>query len=179
MFETIAAGLGSILGGGLTGLIGAGLTSWTELKKQDSLFRHDEKMAELDQAMTKLEIQGRLKVAETESQALQEIAASDVLQKSFDADRAQYATGRTAANSKWFVWVDVIRGLVRPTLTIYMMLVVTLIYLQIMYLVGGIEGMTTNQATGMLAGIIDSLLYITTTIVLWWFGSRTKGGVKT
>ena len=87
MFEVITAGIGSILGGGITGLIGAGLTSWTEIKKQDSLFRHDEKMAELDQAMTKLEIQGRLKIAETESQALQEIAASDVLQKSFDADR--------------------------------------------------------------------------------------------
>ncbi|MBT5228755.1 MAG: hypothetical protein HOM11_00625, partial [Methylococcales bacterium] len=77
MFEVITAGIGSILGGGLTGLIGAGLTAYTEIKKQDSLFRHDEKMAELDQAMTKLEIQGQLKVAETESHALQEMAASD------------------------------------------------------------------------------------------------------
>jgi hypothetical protein len=176
MFEVITSGIGSILGGGITGLVGAGLTAYTEIKKQESLFKHDENMAELDQAMTKLEIQGRLKIAETESQALQEIATSDVLQKSFEADRAQYATGRTAANSKWFIWVDVIRGLVRPTLTIYMMLVITLIYLQVINLVGGIEGMSANQATGMLAGIIDSLLYITTTIVLWWFGSRTKGG---
>ena len=178
MFESVVSGLGSIIGGGITGLVGAGLTAWTEYKKQESLFTHEEKMAELDQAMTKLEIQGRLRIAETESNALQEVAASKALQVSYDADRAQYATGRTAGNSKWFVWVDVIRGLVRPTLTLYMMLVVTLIYWHIMALVGGIEGLDSTQAYGMLGGIIDSLLYITTTIVLWWFGSRTKGVMK-
>ena len=178
MFESVVSGLSSIIGGGITGLVGAGLTAWTEYKKQESLFTHEEKMAELDQAMTKLELQGRLRIAETESQAHQEVAASKALQTSYMADKAQYAVGRKASNSQWFVWVDVVRGLVRPTLTLYMMVVVTLIYWQIMDLVGGIEGLDSTAAYSMLGGVIDSLLYITTTIVLWWFGSRTKG-VKT
>jgi hypothetical protein len=104
------------------------------------------------------------------------VAASKAFAKSFTADVAQYATGRKAANSAWFIAVDVIRGLVRPTLTVYVMIVVTLIYWQLMQLVGGLKAIPTHDALLMLKGVIDGLMYTATTIVLWWFGTRTKSG---
>lgn len=164
MLDGIVGTIGSIVGGGVTGLIGTGITALTEYKGKQNEFQHQQRVMELG-------IANKQKVAGIQ-------ADSETFTESLRADKAQYATGAEAANSTSFVLVDLFRGLVRPTLTVYVMVVVTLIYMNLMALVGGLQAIPMTEALAMLKGVIDSLLYITTTIVLWWFGSRNKTGKK-
>ncbi len=132
MLDGLLAAVGTIASGGITGLAGAGITAFTEYKNKQAAFMHQERMAELDQQTLKLELENKTQIAATEADAVKDVAASKAFAKSYQADIAQYATGRKAANSLWFIAVDVVRGLVRPTLTLYVMIVVTLIYWQLM-----------------------------------------------
>ena len=176
MIDGLLAAMGTIASGGLTGLLGASITAFTKFKSKQAAYQHTERMAELSQQTLKLELENTANIARTQADADKDVAASKVFAKSFSADVAKYATGDQVSNSPWFIVVDVIRGLVRPTLTIYVMIVVTLIYWQLMQLVGGLTAIPTHDAVVMLKGVIDGLMYTATTIVLWWFGTRTKTG---
>ncbi len=68
--------------------------------------------------------------------------------------------------------VDVIRGLVRPIMTVYVMVVVTFIYLELQRLVGGMSSIPVIEAMSIYSTTINSILYVATTVVLWWFGIR-------
>lgn len=175
MLDGIFSAVSAIAGGGITGLIGAGITSFTEYKTKMASFAHEQKMTDLNMQMSKLDAESRFQIAQSETDAAKDVAATEAFVKSHTADVARYATGDSAANSTSFIVVDVIRGLVRPTLTIYVMVVVTLIYWQLMQLVGGLTAIPTHDALTMVKGVIDGLMYIATTVVLWWFGTRTKG----
>lgn len=175
MFEGILSTVGAIASGGLTGLIGTTITAFSEYKTKLSAHAHEEKMTELNMQMAKLEAETKLSIAQTESDATKDVAETQAFANSHTADIARYALGDRASNSLGFIAVDVIRGLVRPTLTIYVMAIVTLIYWQLMQLVGGLTAIPTHDALAMVKTVIDGLLYIATTIVLWWFGTRSKG----
>ena len=175
MLDGVISAVSAIAGGGITGLLGAGITSFTEYKTKMASFAHEQKMTDLNMQMAQLDAESRFKIAQSEADAAKDVAATEAFTKSHTADIARYATGDRAANSTGFIVVDVIRGLVRPTLTIYVMVVVTLIYYQLMQLVGGLTAIPTHDALVMVKSVIDALLYITTTIVLWWFGTRAKG----
>ena len=175
MFDGLLSAVGAIAGGGITGLIGTGITAFTEYKTKMASFHHKERVMELDMQMSKLEAEAKFRIAETEADAAKDVADTKAFSSSHAADVARYATGSTAANSVWFIAVDVIRGLVRPTLTVYVMIIVTLIYWQLMQLVGGLGSIPTHDAMAMFKGVIDGVMCIATTVVLWWFGTRVKG----
>ena len=175
MLDGILSAVGAIAGGGVTGLVGAGITSFTEYKTKMASFAHEQKMTDLNIQMAQLDAESKFKMAESEAETAKEVAATTAFSKSHTADIARYATGDRAANSIGFIVVDVIRGLVRPTLTIYVMIIVSMIYWQLMELVGGLTAIPTHDALAMVKGVIDGLMYLATTIVLWWFGTRTKG----
>lgn len=166
MLSLFGNALMSIVSGGATGLIGSIVSGWTELKKQQELNRHAEAMADKDYQMTKLEVEGRVQIADTEADAA-------ILTTSYSHDSAAYATD--AKDSKWFVFVDVIRGLTRPGLTLYMTGLVTAMWLELNLIIGGMSAaLDAEMMTQIYLQIINAVLYITTTIALWWFGTRNK-----
>jgi len=74
------------------------------------------------------------------------------------------------------VVLDVFRGIIRPGLTLYLAVLTTIIYLQARSLMGA--GMAPEQAAGLVSKIIDTVLYLCTTTVLFWFGSRAHDKKK-
>jgi len=67
-------------------------------------------------------------------------------------------------DSKWLVFVDVVRGLTRPGLTFLFVGLVGVIY----FTLGGSD----MEILDIRPRIIDTVLYLATACVLWWFGAR-------
>jgi hypothetical protein len=103
-----------------------------------------------------------------------EVASQEAFAASFKMD-TRYSEG--AAYTKGQAWglvaLDVVRGLVRPGLTVYLCVLTTMIYLQARELIGK-EDLNPDQALALEGQIVNTILYLTTTCVLWWFGTRNK-----
>tara|TARA_R100001377_G_C3168219_1_gene102068 strand:- start:518 stop:976 length:459 start_codon:yes stop_codon:yes gene_type:complete len=148
--------ISSVLTGGATGLIGSLLTKGIGIFEAGQ--KRKDKALEYEQELKLLDRQAVLKTAETENElaiANAETAAS-LREASYSHDNS---VGRP---HRWVV--DVLR-LVRPVLTAFLLV-----------LVGGIY-FTTNDFA-MKAGVIDSVLFMTSSAVTWWFGDRSLQGKK-
>jgi hypothetical protein len=148
--------ISSVLTGGATGLIGSLLTKGIGIFEAGQ--RRKDKALEYEQELKLLDRQAALKTAETENElaiANAETAAS-LREASYSHDSSMGKPHR------WVV--DVLR-LVRPVLTGFLLI-----------LVGGIYFTTDDFA--MKAGVIDSVLFMTSSAVTWWFGDRSLQGKK-
>lgn len=179
MFESA---LISIVSGGATGLLGAVFGHVTDYykaklsaKQEEARLAHQLEQRKLDLQQTRMEIDGRLKVSQTEAETAQQLAAWKSLSDSYSNDAARYATGDQARGNGWFIVVDVIRGLTRPGVTWYMAALVTYMFVRFVQLAGGIEqAVSREQMLAIVSQIVDTVLYMATTCTLWWFGARGK-----
>jgi hypothetical protein len=148
--------IGSVLTGGATGLVGS------LLSKGIGLFEAHQKRKdrELDFAheLKLLDKQAELRTAETENElaiANAETAAS--------LREASYAHDSSMGRPHRWV-VDLLR-LVRPTLTVFLLALVAGIYF-------------STEDFAMKAGVIESVLFMASSAVTWWFGDRSLKGRK-
>lgn len=173
--------LGSLFGGGLTGLIGSGISKFVEYKKQKLADAHEIKMAEQERETMRLEHEGVLKLAITEGDIKRDIEDSKIFAASHDSDRATYLTGKVEGN--WFTTlaftaIDTLRGSVRPLITFYIAVVQTWMAMKLYEVAREAGGIQPDQAFELLNHMLASFLYIGTTVILWWFGTRNKEPVK-
>jgi len=173
MFDFLGDAIGAIASGGITGLLGAGINIFGEIKKQKLVFSHEEQMESLRQDSMRL--QQDLNKAEAE--AAMNVSEMKAFTESQKNDKAAYTDpSKMGAVGRFFMgFVDFMRGMIRPSMTIYMTVLTTLMYMEVMDLIGGLDGVLTKEVALQLANqIILVILYITTTVVLWWFGTRQK-----
>jgi len=174
----------SVVSGGATGLLGAGmqlLFGWLgkreDRKNLEMRNAHEIALRKADAEIMAQEWAARTKVAETEADAAKDVEASRAFAASFKMEPVRYSDGVKPAG--WqrgaLVLVDVVRGLIRPGLTIYLCAVTTLIYFQARGLLAQ-ENLDAAQALALMDRIIQTVLYLTTTCVLWWFGTRMERG---
>ena len=148
--------ISSVLTGGATGLIGSLLSKGIGIFEAGQ--KRKDKALEYEQELKLLDKQAALRTAETENElaiANAETAAS-LREASYSHDNSMGKPHR------WVV--DVLR-LVRTVLTGFLLI-----------LVGGIYFTTDDFA--MKAGVIDSVLFMTSSAVTWWFGDRSLQGKK-
>ncbi len=175
----------SALSGGILGLFGglfSRLFDWLTVRekiKQDKL-RYDHEIAVLQ-----IETQRDVVVAREEANARREVAESEALGKSFEADRATYLVPEIAKDlPSWargivaavMAFVDFVRGMTRPGLTLYLCVLTTMIYMQVQTAIikAGGEPITKEMSYGLIKLIIETVLFLTTTAVCWWFAARAK-----
>ena len=148
--------ISSVLTGGATGLIGSLLSKGIGIFEAGQ--KRKDKALEYEQELKLLDRQAALKTAETENElaiANAETAAS-LREASYSHDNSM---------GKPHSWVVDVLRLVRPVLTGFLLI-----------LVGGIYFTTDDFA--MKAGVIDSVLFMTSSAVTWWFGDRSLQGKK-
>lgn len=168
----------NILSGGATGLLGTIATAWVSLKKAKENNRHAESMAELQHKQALAEAEADLKTAQTEGEIQQSLAntkaAAEGLAKSYEHDQRRYATGKLGWFARgWMVAVDVARGFMRPGLTLYLVILTSLMYWQMLDILGGFEqSVGAGEIMSLVQHITVTVLYLTTTCVAWWFGGR-------
>jgi hypothetical protein len=158
--------LTSILAGGATGLLGTGISrvfSFFENKQkyrqQLELLRINREAAkeESEYRLKEAELSGKLKLSqiEEEGRAASEAGANLALGNSY----LEAATRWSEGNSPWMVFVDVLRGVTRPGLTILLCLTAFVMW-------------TRTEDKDLENQIVMTFLYLNTSAVLWWFGSR-------
>ena len=140
--------LSTVLAGGVTGFVGSFLGSivgifkdWRKEKAEAAAFERELQL---------LDRQASIRLIETESEAriASESAWTDIRKSSYNHDTMVGITSR---------WVNDVLRLVRPTLTLVLIILVGFIYF--------------NEVANRDV-ITHSVLYMMSSAVLWWFGDR-------
>lgn len=176
MFDFLGDAFGAILGGGATGLLGTVVQSIMELKKVMEMNRHEEKLEEMAQESIRLEAEYRLKQTETEAEAAERMAEVKLTSDSYQHDRASYVqAGAPAWVNGLLGVVDFLRGIIRPGATIYLLILMTIVYFDMLGMVNGLDGaIAAEQAAQTVHDVVMMVLYLSSAVTLWWFGARQK-----
>jgi len=153
----------SLITGGATGLLGtaiSGVMKYFTNKQEQS---HELKVMDMELKHMDREAEIALKIEEKKQEGKEAQAAWAGLEASYREAGQRWSTG----NSGWIVFVDVIRGLMRPVLTLCLVILMGVIYFML--------GPDTPHMQGQ---IVNTILYLATSAVLWWFGSRMSDTKK-
>ncbi len=157
MLDWLLSAGAAALSGGATGIIG------TVISKAFGFFEDKQSHQH------KVELK-RLELEELKAMAQAEQASAETRQE-WQALRASYkeaATRLSSGQSKALVYVDVVRGLTRPVLTLLFLVLTGAIFFTLVPPV-----LETESMLAIGDRIIDTVLYLTGLTVSWWFGTRT------
>ncbi len=180
----MASAISSILSGGATGLLGVAFQRFfdflkvkqeIEMKRLDQA--HEIALRRADAEIMAQEWAARTQVATIEAGSREAVAAENSFAASFAMEPKQYSARVKPGPVAGFLLVllDFLRGIVRPGLTVYLCVITTLIYLEARAILAAIDwALDTAQAVSIHERIVATILYLTTTCVLWWFGTRNK-----
>lgn len=176
------SGLLAIVSGGATGLLGVVFQRifdhWKlkqELDQMRERHAHDQAMKRIDIELMKEEWAQRVKVAQVEGETAREVSDAQAFAASFALEPKMYSQNVKPGKIGGFLLVlaDVVRGIVRPGLTIYLAWIATAIYWDSQRILAS-ELLDEKAVHGLHQQIVFTLLYLFTTCVLWWFGTRNK-----
>lgn len=164
--------IGVASSGGLGAIIGAVSGYFTrrqQAKLEESRFEHDQAMRKLDLQEAKLEQEHalavadkQLELAETEAEIQAQVADSQLLESSI------LAASKSSGNSK----VDALKGLMRPLITVFMLIVSTWLLAALWKKLGGLEAFSTEELVSLFEYMVKQIVFLTVTAVTWWFASR-------
>jgi hypothetical protein len=185
--------------GGLTGLIGNVVSGWFKLKNtqiehdtQKLNNEHKLKMLEAETKAMILEAKANIRITQAQVEGAIDIKDADAFITS------QKEGNKPLFNNKWidalmkptgwwriltlpiasliailFGFTDFLRGIIRPSLTIYLCGVttwVTWMAWKIMNINGAV--LTSAQAVAIFNDVTSIVTYLTVSCVTWWFGDR-------
>ena len=154
----------SILTGGATGLLGTALSAGIGYFERRQRYQQEMELRRLDLEITRAESESAERIAAIEAESNDNAAAMKALEASHRSATVRWSRG----DSAWFVFVDVVRGLIRPVLTLGFLGLAAAIYFRL----------PVDPSVDVGARLIDTVLYLATTTTLWWFGTRPKSGAK-
>jgi hypothetical protein len=152
-----------LLTGGATGLIGTALSGVMKYFTNKQEQSHELQVMEMELKHMDKEAEVALKIEEKKQEGKEAEAAWRGLEASYREAGQRWSTG----DSGWIVFVDVVRGLMRPLLTLALVVLMGTIYFTL-----GVDKPT------MQSQIVSTILYLATAAVLWWFGSRMADSKK-
>ena len=158
MIESLVA----ILSGGATGLLGTALTAGISFFQERQKHRHEVELRRLDAEVARIEGASAAATARIAAASAQETSAWNALTESY----RQAATRWSKGDGMALVAVDVVRGLMRPVLTCAFVGLTAWIYWT--------AAADALEGAAMRGRVIDTVLYLTTTCVCWWFGTRPQ-----
>jgi hypothetical protein len=160
VMETVLDGLLNVATGGVLGFFGSVLKVGAAWLAEEQKRKTMELQFAQEKALQELQMAAR--AAETEQELLiaNQNTARELRLASYEHD-----TGDGLTTYKWVV---AILRLVRPTLTLGFLGLTVYIFTVIVQ--GGLDGVVDGQA--VIANIVNSVLFITSSCTLWWFGDR-------
>ncbi|MBU1001922.1 MAG: hypothetical protein KKE73_05320 [Proteobacteria bacterium] len=169
----------SIISGGATGLLGSLFKGVGDYFKRRQEMSHECEMRRLDMELMDKEWEYRDRAAAREGEVRMQESADDLQAASYEHDQATYSRGfkvKLAVNRTLLVLVDVVRGLTRPGLTIFMLWLIwdTRCEVQAALEAAGIERIDIAMAMDLQKRIVCTILYLATLCVAWWFGDRGR-----
>lgn len=170
--------LGSVVSGGVTGVIGSAITGVMSYKDKQLQYKHELDMELAARETMRLEYEQKAKVAVIEGDAAVEKAEVEAFAESIRADKATYSAGIAfdKVRGGWIyamlmVIVDFLRGIIRPATTILFIVMTFVMYFSLNRRVS-IAGSDPKAVMELFGQVVTVVLYLATTTVCWWFGAR-------
>ncbi len=159
-----SSGLGAVIGA-----VGSWATKRENRKMKEIDNAHEERMAEIETQQMEMEHNHALSLADKQIEQAQvegeiekDIAETNAFTESLKSQKI-------LTNIKF---VDAIRFLMRPLITVYLLAMMSYLAYNIHMLVNGLDALPISQIAALYTQIISQLMFLTTTAVTWWFGSR-------
>ena len=169
MLEIISGLLSSSGLGAIVGIAGSWLTKREERKSAQLKYDHDRHMANIRVKEFELEASHELAIADKQIQRSETEGNIAIDLKETDAFTESL---KSMSKSTGIKFVDGIRGMMRPLITIYVLILSTIISMEIGTLIGGLDTIPQGKLISMYRYIIEQLIFLTTVAVTWWFGTR-------
>lgn len=179
--ELLGSIFGSIFSGGATGLIGVAIQRWADYKNKqlDIQIERERRETEIakrkaDAEIMQAEYAGKFKVAQEEGATARDVAETNAFAATMLKEPERYSVGVFTVGQQWvLVLLDALRGSVRPLLTIYLCALTTYVWVQVRAELENQE-ISGDAALEVWRLVVGNILYLTTTVCLWWFGTRNR-----
>lgn len=194
MLETLWGVFAAATGGGFMGLLGGLLRQGLDLlNKRAEIQRelevikansaHELAMRDKDIDLMKAEAEANFRLAEEQGNTALGVAQVNAIAASMASDKATFATGERAKDSPWFIAVDVVRGLIRPGITILFDLAMLAIWIVLIALLrdtlatlfAAKDPAVTKPLMDLLLEVTKSIIFLATTATGYWFIARPHG----
>jgi hypothetical protein len=145
-----------------------------DLQASREKMAHEVEMMKAQAEMMTQEWAARTKIADIEAAGAESAEDAKSFAASFSEGEKYSAKVTPSQGQAWLlVLLDLFRGLVRPGLTVYLCVLTTLIYLHSRELLN--KPMSEAEAVALVNKVTQTILYLTTSCLLWWFGVRNRG----
>ncbi len=169
----------SVMSGGFTGLIGTAVQGYYTYKSKQLDIDLEKSKAANEIALRNIDVQiqatewaSRTQIAQITTDGEVDKTDAVSLAASYTQEPTQYSEKTLLGHSQeWvMVFLDAFKAVIRPGLTVYLCAITTMVYIQ----TRGLIKVDVGDSFVLLQKLVDTILYLTTTCVLWWFGSRNK-----
>ena len=157
MLDTIM----SVLSGGATGLLGTIVSGGIDLFQSRAEHKREIDLRRLDIELAQAEAGSAERVAAIEAEGARDRGELEAMEASYRAASSRMSRPGDGVLMKA---VDFVRGMTRPVLTWGLVALVGAIYFTL-----GAGELTPESVKPR---IIETILYLATAAVLWWFGQR-------
>ncbi|MGV8828252.1 MAG: hypothetical protein ACWA6U_08010 [Breznakibacter sp.] len=170
-----------------SGLLGTALTSFTNYKTQKMKNEHEATMVKLEKEAMIAEAQMNIQITEAKVQGeivqLEEVNYGKNLELANERSIDNSLIGKLFA-SPWTAWlgslmvfflsvVDFLKGLMRPGLTLYLVALTSWITWYAAGILSAKEPLLdVNAAAELFTKVVDIVIYLTVSVVTWWFADR-------
>lgn len=169
----IIMGIASSSGlGVIAGLVGSYFTKREERKLAETMNAHERDMAAIDAQREAADQTHSLAMADKKADLAQieGAIASDIAEMDNISE-----TIRAQSKPSGHPLIDGILRFVRPLITLYLLIVLTIITYKLHTLTGGLENLKDGEIFALYKHIIHQTVFLAVTAVAWWFGSRGAG----
>lgn len=162
--------IAELLSGGLVGLFGSMVTNVTDYMKARQKNSHDLELRKLD--ILALEKEAAFRLSESADKLMSDSYANESIVSQALATRL----APSKLSSFIFVLLECVRALVRPVLTLYLIYQVYLLQSNIndVLMRANIASLDITVAIDMYSEIVRMILFLSSTSIAWWFGTRVK-----
>jgi hypothetical protein len=155
--------------GTVVGLLGSYLTKREERKQYELDAKHKLQMAEIRFKEVELENSHEIAIA---SKNIERAEVEGSIKIDGIEAKAFVESVKNSHTPIGVKLVDSIRGLMRPIITVYLLIVATILTFKIDDLVGGLTSLGPEKLFALYEDVIMQVVFLTATAVTWWFGSR-------
>lgn len=148
---------------GITGLLGGMVSKFFEAKAKREQYRYEERMRELDIKESKLERDHELAMADKQMERAQ-VEGNIAIE---EGELRAFNTSQVEGNR-----IEGILKFVRPGITFYLLVAVSILFAAVWKSVGGLEAFQPDELVILLKDMVNAAIYLTVMCIGWWFGSR-------
>ena len=154
--------------GGIVGVVGGLFRSWLDVRATRDKLEHEYKLRQLDVSLEAAQHRHELAMAGAQMERAQTEAtiARDV------GELNAFTQSLRESEQRYGGWVDSGRGVMRPAITTYLLIALTVWTAFVWSAFGSIDAISEAEGQAMLRQLINAWVFLSTGAIGWWFAIR-------